>query len=239
MREAGAQNRSPWAAPLRQDACCTTSNCSSCRPENARLVAAVSTESRLHRRVASSQSFFFYSLSFTNFLPSKHQLMQRGRDFSALSKACVTLMTAESAYLTCFLFSLQNTGKKPRWLHPAQETKARVKRKKKVAKIISDMMDWDGGPYPLTFLKIASCRSFSLPELTSRLVLREGTHFWTLCPGVFPRNSLRTHTQKTQDVSAAWSKAPYCFAVDILRSSPFILSAAAKQLHEPDRYGSK
>lgn len=32
------------------------------------------------------------------------------------------------------------------------------------------------GPYPLTFLKIASCRSFSLPELTSRLVLREGTH---------------------------------------------------------------
>lgn len=48
-------------------------------------------------------------------------------------------------------------------------------------------------PYPLTFLKIASCRSFSLLELTSRLVLREGTHLWTLCPGVFPRNSLQKY----------------------------------------------
>lgn len=47
-----------------------------------------------------------------------------------------------------------------------------------------------GDTYPLTFLKIASCRSFSLEALASRLVLREGTHFGALCPGVFPRNSL-------------------------------------------------
>lgn len=44
--------------------------------------------------------------------------------------------------------------------------------------------------YPLTFLKIASCRSLSFAESSSRLVLREGIHFWAFCPGVFPRNSL-------------------------------------------------
>lgn len=32
------------------------------------------------------------------------------------------------------------------------------------------------GTYPLTFLKIASFSPLSLEELTSRLVLREGTH---------------------------------------------------------------
>lgn len=31
--------------------------------------------------------------------------------------------------------------------------------------------------YPLTFLKIASCRSLSFAESSSRLVLREGIHF--------------------------------------------------------------
>lgn len=44
--------------------------------------------------------------------------------------------------------------------------------------------------HPLTFLNIASWCSFSV-ELTSRLVLLEGTHLWTLGPGVFPRYSLK------------------------------------------------
>lgn len=54
--------------------------------------------------------------------------------------------------------------------------------------------------HPLTFLKIASFCPFSLEELASRLVLREGTHLWTLEPGVFPRNSLQ-RTQNTASVT--------------------------------------
>lgn len=50
--------------------------------------------------------------------------------------------------------------------------------------------------YPLTFRKIESFCPFSFEELASRLVLREGTHLWTLEPGVFPRNSLQI--DKTQ-----------------------------------------
>lgn len=45
--------------------------------------------------------------------------------------------------------------------------------------------------YPLTFLKTASFCPFSVEELASRLVLREGNHLSTLEPGVFPRNSLK------------------------------------------------
>lgn len=57
-----------------------------------------------------------------------------------------------------------------------------------------------GDTYPLTFLKIASCRSFSLEALASRLVLREGTHLWTLDPGAFPRNSLQLTALVTSEV---------------------------------------
>lgn len=51
--------------------------------------------------------------------------------------------------------------------------------------------------YPLTFLKIASCRSLSFAESSSRLVLREGIHFWAFCPGVFPRNSLHNFEEQS------------------------------------------
>lgn len=108
MREAGAQNRSLWAAPLPRPACCTTS---AAARTDARFTAVKSSESRPICIPGSPPASLYSSLSFAPFLAGKHQLTQNGADFSALSKAHVALMTAESAYLTFLLFEkLEKNG---------------------------------------------------------------------------------------------------------------------------------